>query len=93
MRNKSAISGAGGSAVEKEQDGEDIFLPILPSVGSGNEQSRAHGGFMRASGRGIYMWENRRRDRQYGRVEDSMVDEAKWAGLTDKQNTKFRYVY
>lgn len=40
-----------------------------------------------------YVWENRRRDRRYGKVEDSMVDEAKWAGLTDKENTRFRYVY
>ncbi|PYH71817.1 putative MFS transporter [Aspergillus vadensis CBS 113365] len=40
-----------------------------------------------------YVWENRRRDSRYGKVEDSMVDEAKWAGLTDKENTRFRYVY
>ncbi|OJJ96084.1 hypothetical protein ASPACDRAFT_1907172 [Aspergillus aculeatus ATCC 16872] len=40
-----------------------------------------------------YKWENRRRDRKYGKVEDAMVEEAKWAGLTDKQNSRFRYVY
>ncbi|KAJ6078797.1 hypothetical protein N7467_008550 [Penicillium canescens] len=40
-----------------------------------------------------YMWENRRRDQTKGEVDDTMVDETKWAGLTDKQNPSFRYVY
>ncbi|PWY84766.1 putative MFS transporter [Aspergillus heteromorphus CBS 117.55] len=40
-----------------------------------------------------YRWENRRREARFGRVEEAMVDQAKWAGLTDKQNTQFRYVY
>ncbi|KAJ5741154.1 hypothetical protein N7493_001026 [Penicillium malachiteum] len=37
-----------------------------------------------------YLWENRRRDKKQG--HETVVDE-KWAGLTDKQNSSFRYVY
>ncbi|KAJ5312346.1 hypothetical protein PENANT_c011G00027 [Penicillium antarcticum] len=40
-----------------------------------------------------YMWENRRRDQTKGEVDETMIDETKWAGLTDKQNPSFRYVY
>ncbi|KAJ5782865.1 hypothetical protein N7457_004639 [Penicillium paradoxum] len=42
---------------------------------------------------GYYMWQNRRRDQTKGRVDDNMVNETKWAGLTDRQNPSFRYVY
>ncbi|KAJ5101721.1 hypothetical protein NUU61_003943 [Penicillium alfredii] len=42
---------------------------------------------------GYYLLQNRRRDQTRGRVDESMVDETKWAGLTDKQNPSFRYVY
>lgn len=40
-----------------------------------------------------YMWQNRRRDKTRGLVDENMIDETKWAGLTDKQNPSFRYVY
>ncbi|CAI7618711.1 hypothetical protein PCG10_002805 [Penicillium crustosum] len=39
-----------------------------------------------------YKWQNRQRD-QTKRVDENSVDEIKWAGLTDKQNPSFRYVY
>ncbi|KAJ5715662.1 uncharacterized protein N7483_012843 [Penicillium malachiteum] len=39
-----------------------------------------------------YMWENRQRDKKQG-VENEAVADEKWAGLTDKQNSSFRYVY
>lgn len=39
-----------------------------------------------------YIFENRRRD-QKKTVDESMIDETKWAGLTDKQNLYFRYAY
>ncbi|KAJ5691665.1 hypothetical protein N7488_012400 [Penicillium malachiteum] len=39
-----------------------------------------------------YLWENRRRDKKQGPENGAVVDE-KWAGLTDKQNHSFRYVY
>ncbi|KAJ5162502.1 hypothetical protein N7492_007894 [Penicillium capsulatum] len=42
---------------------------------------------------GYYLWENRRRDRNQGPVDESIVDEVKWAGLTDKENPSFRYEY
>ncbi|CAG8274428.1 unnamed protein product [Penicillium olsonii] len=42
---------------------------------------------------GYYKWQNRRRDQAKGPVNEDMIDEIKWAGLTDKQNTSFRYVY
>ncbi|KAJ5356383.1 Major facilitator superfamily domain general substrate transporter [Penicillium concentricum] len=40
-----------------------------------------------------YKWENRRRDQTKGSVDENMVDETKWAGLTDRENPSFRYVY
>ncbi|KAJ5587984.1 uncharacterized protein N7459_003749 [Penicillium hispanicum] len=40
-----------------------------------------------------YLWENRRRDQTRGSVTESMIDETKWAGLTDKENPHFRYAY
>lgn len=40
-----------------------------------------------------YMYQNRRRDQKVGDVNESMIDETKWAGLTDRQNPSFRYVY
>ncbi|KAJ5138095.1 uncharacterized protein N7443_009619 [Penicillium atrosanguineum] len=40
-----------------------------------------------------YTWENRRRDRAHGCVNESMIDEKKWAGLTDRENPYFRYAY
>ncbi|KAI9928449.1 hypothetical protein MW887_002494 [Aspergillus wentii] len=39
---------------------------------------------------GYYVWENRRRDKVKDEVDE--VD-ARWAGLTDKENRAFRYVY
>ncbi|EAW08963.1 putative MFS transporter [Aspergillus clavatus NRRL 1] len=45
-----------------------------------------------------YVWENKRRDRQQsvtanGGEEQLAQDETKWAGLTDRENKNFRYVY
>jgi MFS family permease len=40
-----------------------------------------------------YFFVNRRRDEHKGHVDDGMVDETKWAGLTDKENPHFRYAY
>ncbi|CAI7664789.1 unnamed protein product [Penicillium bialowiezense] len=40
-----------------------------------------------------YRWQNRRRDQTKGPVDENMIDETKWAGLTDRQNPSFRYVY
>ncbi|KAH2186244.1 hypothetical protein KXW61_008451 [Aspergillus fumigatus] len=41
-----------------------------------------------------YVWENKRRDRAaQGQQEDQAPDDTKWAGLTDRQNKAFRYVY
>lgn len=40
-----------------------------------------------------YVRQNRRRDQTKGHVDDDMIDETRWAGLTDKQNPSFRYVY
>ncbi|KAE8377124.1 MFS general substrate transporter [Aspergillus bertholletiae] len=40
-----------------------------------------------------YKWENRRRDKTAGAGEETEADETKWAGLTDKENQWFRYVY
>lgn len=40
-----------------------------------------------------YLWQNRRRDQTKGHVDKTRIDETKWAGLTDKQNPSFRYVY
>jgi H+/gluconate symporter-like permease len=40
-----------------------------------------------------YRWENRRRDQRQGPVNEALVDELKWAGLTDKENPCFRYAY
>lgn len=45
---------------------------------------------------GYYVWENRRRDQMQasaGTAEDQSATEKKWAGLTDKENGSFRYVY
>ncbi|KAL1954074.1 hypothetical protein VTO42DRAFT_1762 [Malbranchea cinnamomea] len=50
---------------------------------------------------GYYKWENRRRDTQYDGADSTPAPERErqaahpeaWAGLTDKENTKFRYVY
>lgn len=40
-----------------------------------------------------YTRENKRRDNVKERVNESMIDETKWAGLTDRENPHFRYVY
>jgi hypothetical protein len=40
-----------------------------------------------------YTRENKRRDNVNGRVNESMIDETKWAGLTDRENPHFRYAY
>ncbi|KAJ6184430.1 hypothetical protein N7519_005731 [Penicillium mononematosum] len=40
-----------------------------------------------------YKWQNRRRDQTEGHVDENKIDETRWAGLTDKQNPSFRYVY
>ncbi|CAG8904115.1 unnamed protein product [Penicillium egyptiacum] len=40
-----------------------------------------------------YKWQNRRRDQTEGSVDENKVNETRWAGLTDKQNPSFRYVY
>lgn len=40
-----------------------------------------------------YRWVNRRRDQKQGPVNEALIDEIKWAGLTDKENTCFRYAY
>ncbi|KAJ6147951.1 hypothetical protein N7497_009933 [Penicillium chrysogenum] len=40
-----------------------------------------------------YKWQNRRRDQTEGHVDESKIDETRWAGLTDRQNPSFRYVY
>ncbi|KAJ5212720.1 uncharacterized protein N7498_004366 [Penicillium cinerascens] len=40
-----------------------------------------------------YARQNRRRDQTQGRVNETMIDETKWAGLTDKENPHFRYAY
>ncbi|KAE8328528.1 major facilitator superfamily domain-containing protein [Aspergillus sergii] len=40
-----------------------------------------------------YAWENRRRAKAAGAGEEEVIDETKWAGLTDKENQWFRYVY
>lgn len=40
-----------------------------------------------------YKYQNRRRDQKVGHVNEDMIDETKWAGLTDRQNPSFRYVY
>lgn len=40
-----------------------------------------------------YRAQNRRRDQTKGRVGQDMINETRWAGLTDKQNPSFRYVY
>ncbi|KAJ5120517.1 uncharacterized protein N7515_009905 [Penicillium bovifimosum] len=40
-----------------------------------------------------YKWQNRHRDQIKGHVDESKMDGTKWAGLTDKQNPSFRYVY
>ncbi|KAF9065634.1 major facilitator superfamily domain-containing protein [Rhodocollybia butyracea] len=40
-----------------------------------------------------YVWQNKRRDKAQGPADQSMIDEMKWAGLTDKENPSFRYVY
>ncbi|CEJ61727.1 allantoate permease [Penicillium brasilianum] len=40
-----------------------------------------------------YLWQNRRRDQTKGPVNEAMVDETKWAGLTDRENPYFRYAY
>ncbi|RHZ50809.1 hypothetical protein CDV55_100429 [Aspergillus turcosus] len=40
-----------------------------------------------------YVWENKRRDRAAEGQEDQAQDDTRWAGLTDKENKTFRYVY
>ncbi|KAJ5952343.1 uncharacterized protein N7479_010756 [Penicillium vulpinum] len=40
-----------------------------------------------------YKWQNSYRDQTKGRVDESRANETRWAGLTDKQNPSFRYVY
>lgn len=40
-----------------------------------------------------YKGQNRHRDQTKGGVDENMADETRWAGLTDKQNPSFRYVY
>ncbi|GAB1195904.1 hypothetical protein APSETT444_005169 [Aspergillus pseudonomiae] len=40
-----------------------------------------------------YTWENRRREKTVGEGDEEVIDETKWAGLTDKENRWFRYVY
>ncbi|KAJ6016662.1 hypothetical protein N7451_000041 [Penicillium sp. IBT 35674x] len=40
-----------------------------------------------------YRWANRRRDQKQGPVNETLINEIKWAGLTDKKNTCFRYAY
>lgn len=40
-----------------------------------------------------YVWQNKRRDQSKGRVDETMIAETKWAGLTDKENPYFRYAY
>ncbi|KAJ5563813.1 hypothetical protein N7513_000055 [Penicillium frequentans] len=40
-----------------------------------------------------YRWANRYRDQKQGPVNEALIDEIKWAGLTDKENTCFRYAY
>lgn len=40
-----------------------------------------------------YRWMNHSRDKKQGPVNRAMIDETKWAGLTDKQNQFFRYAY
>lgn len=40
-----------------------------------------------------YRWANRHRDQKQGPVNEALIDEIKWAGLTDKENTCFRYAY
>lgn len=40
-----------------------------------------------------YVWENRRRASTADEGEEEVIDETKWAGLTDKENRWFRYVY
>jgi hypothetical protein len=42
---------------------------------------------------GYYKWQNRHRDQTESRIDDNTADENKWAGLTDKENPSFRYVY
>lgn len=42
---------------------------------------------------GYYRWENGRRDRAQGPVDDAIIEENKWAGLTDRENRSFRYAY
>jgi hypothetical protein len=50
--------------------------------------------------RTYYVWENARRDRLY-KAEEALEDdtgvklttEESWAGLTDRQNKRFRYIY
>ncbi|KAJ5909205.1 hypothetical protein N7495_001887 [Penicillium taxi] len=39
-----------------------------------------------------YRWENRRRDQKYGSVM-YIADGVKWAGLSDRENSSFRYAY
>lgn len=43
-----------------------------------------------------YVWENKRRDARKavsGEMYDDASNETAWAGLTDKENKSFRYVY
>ncbi|QQK44271.1 Sucrose/H+ symporter, plant [Penicillium digitatum] len=39
-----------------------------------------------------YRWQNRQRDQKKG-AEENSFDDTKWAGLTDRENPSFRYVY
>lgn len=44
---------------------------------------------------GYYVWANRLKDKMHGKMSDSdsLKVEDIWGNLTDKENTKFRYVY
>lgn len=43
---------------------------------------------------GYYVWENRRRDKlKSDNDSDTASETTAWAGLTDRQNKSFRYVY
>ena len=41
----------------------------------------------------LLSYENRRRDRLYGKVEEKDLDETAFGDLTDRENKNFRYVF
>ena len=59
--------------------------------------TQAAGAFVTVLLFAYYVWANRRKDAEEGRVEheaneiDTVTD--KWGNLTDKENVRFRYVY